>query len=66
MRAIKRKGLFAMYEVLQRLKGISCILTLLSYQTENTQFKNQAEALELLRDGVESCIDEIQKANTDT
>ena len=55
-----------MYEVLQRLKGISCVLTLLSYQTENTQFKNQAEALELLRDGVESCIAEIQKTNTDT
>ena len=55
-----------MYEVLQRLKGISCILTLLSYQTEHTQFINQAEALELLRDDIENCIDEIQKANTDT
>lgn len=67
MRATKNgKELFTMYEVLQRLKGISCVLTLLSCQTENTQFKNQAEALELVRDGVDSCIDELQKTTPDT
>lgn len=52
-----------MYEILQRLKGICCVLTLLSYQTENTQFKYQSEALELTRDGIESCINELQKLN---
>lgn len=52
-----------MYEIMNRLKGISCLLTLLSYQTEITQFKYQEEALEVLRDGVDSCIAELQKLN---
>lgn len=57
------KGIVAMYEIMNRLKGISCLLTLLTYQTEITQFKYQEEALEVLRDGVDSCIDELQKLN---
>ena len=50
-----------MYEILQRLKGIACILSILSYQTETTQFKYQSEALEFLSDGLESCIKELEE-----
>lgn len=55
-----------MYEVLQRLKGIYCVLVLLSYQTEITQFKYQSECLEFLSDGLESCIKELETMNIDT
>ncbi len=50
-----------MYEVLQRLKGISCLLYVLSFQTDATDYKYQAEALEFLSDGVDSCIKELEK-----
>lgn len=61
MRAEKRKGCFAMYEVLQRLKGVSCVLSVLSYQTETTQSKYQSECLEMLSQGLDSCIEELEK-----
>lgn len=50
-----------MYEVLQRLKGISCVLCVLSFQTDATQFRYQAEALEFLGQGIDSCIEELEK-----
>lgn len=50
-----------MYEVLQRLKGVSCVLSVLSYQTENTQSKYQSECLEMLSQGLDSCIEELEK-----
>lgn len=50
-----------MYEVLQRLKGISCILCVLSFQTDTTDYRYQAEALEFLGQGIDSCIDELEK-----
>lgn len=50
-----------MYEVLQRLKAISCILTVLSFQTDATDYKYQAEALEFLGQGLDSCIEELEK-----
>lgn len=61
MRADFRKGVFFMYEVMQRLKGVSCALSVLSTQTEATQFKYQAECLEMLSQAIESCIDELEK-----
>lgn len=61
MRAEKRKGCFPMYEVLQRLKGVSCVLSVLSYQTETTQSKYQSECLEMLAQGIDSCIEELEK-----
>lgn len=50
-----------MYEVLQRMKGISCILFVLSFQTDTSDFKYQAEALEFLSQGLNSCIEELEK-----
>lgn len=50
-----------MYEIMQRLKGVCCALSVLSYQTEATQFKYQAECLEMLSQAIESCIDELEK-----
>lgn len=50
-----------MYEVLQRLKGISCVLCVLSFQTDTTDYKYQAEAMEFLSDGIDSCIKELEK-----
>lgn len=50
-----------MYEVLQRIKGISCMLYVLSFQTETIDFKYQSEALEFLSEGLDSCIDELEK-----
>ncbi len=50
-----------MYEVLQRLKGIACVLSILSYQTETTQFNYQSECLEFLSDGLNGCIVELEK-----
>lgn len=37
-----------MEAILLKLKGMSCILSVLSYQTETTQFKYQAEAMDFL------------------
>lgn len=54
-----------MYEIIQRLKGISCVLSVLSYQTENSQFKYQTECLEFLADGLDSCIIELEKLDKD-
>ena len=50
-----------MYEVMQRLKGVCCALAVLSYQTEATQFKYQAECLEMLSDALDSCIEALEK-----
>ena len=61
MRANKTKGKFVMYETMQKLKGISCILSALSYQTETTQFKYQAEAMDFLSYSLDECIAEIEK-----
>lgn len=54
-----------MYEVLQRLKGISCIMFVLSFQTDTSDFKYQAEALELLSQAVDSCIEELEKMKSE-
>lgn len=54
-----------MYEILQRLKGVSCVLSVLSYQTETTQFKYQAECLKMLSQGLDSCIDELENRKLD-
>ena len=54
-----------MYEIMQRLKGVSCVLSVLSYQTETTQFKYQAECLEMLSQGLDSCIEELEKRKLD-
>lgn len=37
-----------MYELLKRLKGTSCLLYVLSLQDEDSIFRWQAEALDLL------------------
>ncbi len=63
MRATKRKGHKVMYEILQRLKGISCVLSLLSFQADTTIFEYQAETMEFLRDGLNSCIIELEDMN---
>ncbi len=52
-----------MYEILQRLKGISCVLSLLSFQADTTIFEYQAETMEFLRDGLNSCIIELEDMN---
>lgn len=49
-----------MEAVLLKLKGISCILSVLSYQTETTQFKYQGEAMDFLSDAMYDCIDELE------
>lgn len=54
-----------MYEILQRLKGVSCVLSVLSYQTETTQFKYQSECLEMLSQGLDSCIKELENNKLD-
>ena len=51
-----------MYEILQKLKGISCLLSVLSYQTD-TLFKYQAEAIDFLSLSLDECIDELEKLN---
>ena len=50
-----------MYEILQRLKGVSCVLSVLSYQTETTQFKYQSEAVDFLGEALDGCIEELEK-----
>jgi len=52
-----------MYEILQRLKGISCVLSLLSFQADTTIFEYQTETMEFLRDGLNSCIIELEDMN---
>lgn len=54
-----------MYEVLQRMKAISCVLYVLSFNTESVNFKYQTEALEFLSQGLDSCIDELEKMKGD-
>ncbi len=49
-----------MEAVLQKLKGISCILSILSYQTETTQFKYQSEAVDFLGEALDGCIEELE------
>ena len=49
-----------MEAVLQKLKGISCILSILSYQTETTQFKYQSEAVDFLGEVLDGCIEELE------
>ena len=49
-----------MEAVLQKLKGISCILSILSYQTEITQFKYQSEAVDFLGEALDGCIEELE------
>lgn len=48
-----------MYHVLQRLRGISCFLCILSTQTE-AQYRYQAEALELLEEELSSAIEKLE------
>lgn len=52
-----------MYEVVQRLKGISCVLSLFSFQADTTIYEHQTEAMQLLRDGIDSCIKELENMN---
>lgn len=59
------KGGVILYEVLQHLKGISCMIYVLSFQTETVTFKYQAEALELLSQAVDSCIEELEKMKSE-
>lgn len=54
-----------MEEILQKLKGITCILSVLSYQAETTQFKYQTEAMDFLSDTMYDCIDELEKLKTE-
>lgn len=49
-----------MEAVLQKLKGITCILSILSYQTETTQFKYQSEAVDFLGEALDGCIEELE------
>lgn len=49
-----------MEAVLQKLKGISCILSILSYQTETIQFKYQSEAVDFLGEALDGCIEELE------
>ena len=49
-----------MEAVLQKLKGISCILSILSYQTETTQFKYQSKAVDFLGEALDGCIEELE------
>ena len=41
-----------METILQKLKGIACILSVLSYQAETTNFKYQTEAMDFLSDTI--------------
>lgn len=52
-----------MYEVVQRLKGISCVLSLFSFQADTTIYEYQAEAMQLLKDGIDSCVKELENMN---
>ena len=50
-----------METVLQKLKGIACILSVMSYQAETTNFKYQTEAMDFLSDEMYGCVDELEK-----
>lgn len=49
-----------MYELLKRLKGTSCLLYVLSLQDEDSIFRWQAEALDLLNHTLADCIKELE------
>lgn len=53
-----------MKAVLLKLKGISCILSVLSYQTDTTLFKYQAEAMDFLSESLDGCIEELENLST--
>lgn len=59
MRAIK--GGARMYEVIKRLKGISCILYALSNEADITDYKDKAEALDFLSESIKTCVEELEK-----
>ena len=50
-----------MSEVMKKLKGISCLLYALSYQGEESVFKWQEEALDLLSGSLEECVEELEE-----
>ena len=50
-----------METILQKLKGIACILSVMSYQAETTNFKYQTEAMDFLSDEMYGCVDELEK-----
>jgi len=54
-----------MEAILQKLKGIACILSVMSYQAETTQFKYQGEAMDFLSDTMYDCIDELENLSAD-
>lgn len=54
-----------MEEILQKLKGMACILSVLSYQAETTNFKYQTEAMDFLSDTMYDCIDELEKLKSE-
>ena len=55
------KGEARMYDVIKRLKGISCILYALSNEADTTVYKDKAEALDFLSESIKTCVQELEK-----
>ena len=51
--------------ILQKLKGVACILSVMSYQVETTNFKYQTEAMDFLSEEMYGCIDELEELKND-
>lgn len=49
-----------MCEVVKKLKGISCLLYALTYQSDEGTFMWQEEAMELIDNNLKQCIKEIE------
>lgn len=52
-----------MYETLQKLKGVSSILAMMTYLDEGTHYEWTPEAMGVLNHTLLECIDELEKAN---
>lgn len=57
----QRKRGVRMYDVIKRLKGISCILYALSNEADITVYDDKAAALDFLSESLKGCVEELEQ-----